>query len=317
MAERHAVILAGSLRPSPLRHALDVPELCLPVTPDRVLLEAWRLALETVGPLTRVVVVVRDETDVRSVTAVVRGAVGLPWCEIVTEPAAWRGTSGVVRDLTGDLVDDPADDKVVIVAEAAVLPPGDLSPLVHTLRPGDAGVVGVGSDDEPAGVFALTGAAVGLAPEKGYHDIKEQLLPALHEASMPVRSVPVTERVCRIRDRSSYLAAVAQLRHAVPDANEPDPRTITPQTSVARSAVVDGDSLVEPGVIVEEDAVIHDSVVLSGATIGAGAVVTRSVVAPMSVIRPGARVVREMILRGPEARKKARPIGPTPRGEAA
>src|SRR5262249_38367140 len=47
-------------------------------------------------------------------------------------------------------------------------------------------------------------------------DLKEQLLPALHEAGRPVRVVQLTDRVLRIRDRLGYLEAAVAAEAAVP-----------------------------------------------------------------------------------------------------
>ncbi len=88
----HAVLLAGTLRPSPIREVLNVPEVCLPVDHDALLLDAWRGALGTVG---NVLIVVNSDSDVRSIEAAesrsqLRGA--RHPLRIVAEPTAWRGT---------------------------------------------------------------------------------------------------------------------------------------------------------------------------------------------------------------------------------
>src|SRR5437763_15495 len=63
------VMLAGRIRPSPLRAALDVPVLCLPVSTRGSLLDAWLAALAPLPNLNDVYVVVNSAAEAEAVNA--------------------------------------------------------------------------------------------------------------------------------------------------------------------------------------------------------------------------------------------------------
>ncbi|MHC5003660.1 MAG: GlgC family sugar phosphate nucleotidyltransferase [Planctomycetota bacterium] len=297
-----AVILAGTLRPSPLRLAIDLPAPCLPIGADRSLLDAWRQSLAAVDA-EYVRIVVNNAADVEAVGhAAGRGRRSL---RIVAEPAAWRGTAGLLQDVTNDL----EDDDLVIVVEAASLPPASLEPLVSAIGPGDAGAVGLCGRDGPSGVYAFRREALASrVPAVGYHDVKEQLLPALHRAEQPVRTAPLGTSSHRIRDRRSYLEAL----RIVLAGEEPERMSVAREASVSGSALLHGFCVLQPGAVVEDGAVVHESVIMNGATISGGAVVTRSIVGPMATIGPRERVVREIVVTGSAAPTPsvARPVVP-------
>ncbi len=301
-----AIILAGTIRPSPLRQVLDIPVLCLPVGREDLLLNAWRSVLADVGISDDLRVVVNSYVDIETVASAAgrkgqRGNRTAP--RIIAEPTAWRGTAGVLRDVTDDL--QPAD--VVVVAEASCLPPVSLRPLIEAMSDDAFGVVGVGDDQVPAGVYLFTRQALERVAAIGYQDVKEQMLPALHQADLPVRCARLGDEVHRIRDRSSYLQAVSySLEHANPGR---PPQLVAPQASVSGSALLEGFCLVEPGAIIEDGAVVHDSIVLAGATVGGGAVVTRSVLGPRVTVVARARIVQDVVVEGVPSTARGQAVG--------
>jgi hypothetical protein len=301
-APKTAVMLAGTLRPLPLRAAMDVPVLCLPIGERGAVIDAWIDALNTVPDLADVFVVMNTEDDHRVVSEHVRQSMrtrDVTWTmHAIAEPASWRGTAGILHDVTVTLGGDP--DDTVLVIEAHTLPPNTLYPTVSAFEVAQtehlAGVVGVCGLDEPAGVAAFTKHAICQMPPIGYHDIKEQFLPALYEQSMRVRTAWQGERAYRLRTREEYIDAVRVSRI--------DERTMQTTPRIADgltfpdSITIDGCSIIEEGVTLEADVVVHDSVVLPGAHIEEGAVVSRSVIGHGIRVPAKQRVVREIIARG-------------------
>lgn len=285
-----AVLLAGTIRPTPLRAAVGVPTVCLPVGDAGSVLHAWWKSLRTVDGLARVIVVVNSSEDVASVTQLVErdGGLGFPGAklEVIVEPASWRGAGGILRDVTEGL--DEA--QMVLAGEASVLPPTSLAPLVEVMGAEDAGAVGIGPEDEPTGISAFRRGALMNVPTVGYHDLKEQLLPKLAERGAVVRAARFEHGAQRMRDRAGYLEAVACSLRAVDHAQR-----VSSGASISGSAILDGFCIIEPGAVVEDGAVVHEAVVMSGATISGGAVVTQSVVAPLGTVTARERVIRNVV----------------------
>ena len=69
MGKVYAVLLAGTIRPSPLREALDIPVLALPVGETGTLLDAWHEAFTDLDPAIDLRVVVNSERDLEFVAA--------------------------------------------------------------------------------------------------------------------------------------------------------------------------------------------------------------------------------------------------------
>jgi len=293
-----AILLAGRIRPSPLREALDIPVLCLPMGRRGSLLDAWLRVLATVPNLTEVQVVVNTPADAEAVrtaaastSALIAAGVAL---RVIAEPAAWRGAGGLVRDVSFSV--DPKS--VVLVCEAKRLPPSTLTPMIEAFQctPDIAGVVGVCGRDEPAGIYAFAQESLQLVPRIGYYDLKEQFLPAMAKAHHRVITAKLADAVHRIRDLDSYLLAVRQSM-TIAGTDRACIR-IAPRASVSGSAVLDGTCVVEHGAVVEDGAVVHDSVILWGATVGGGSVVSGSVIGPLAGVEPRSRVIRSIITRG-------------------
>lgn len=288
-----AVLLAGMLQPPPLREALDVPILCLPLGRKGTMLDHWLESLATVPSLREVRIVVSTRTDatrIREMNQEARSRPGeLPIVRVIRDPAPWRGAAGVMRDVAIDLPMEAA----VLVVETKRLPPPTVRPVLDALADGMAGVIGVSHDWEPSGVSVFRRPVLDLIPPIGYFDMKEQLLPDVREKNMNVVTAQIDDRIIRVRDRRGYLQAVrATLGEGTGITSN---SRISPQASVSGSAVLDGFCIIEAGAVVEDGAVVSDSVVLQGATIGGGAVVSRSVVGPLGVVEPRHRIVHEIV----------------------
>ena len=288
-----AIMLAGTILPTPFQEALGLPMLCLPIGSSGSVLDAWRRVLGAMTGMERVQLVVRNAAELEHVSAVVqagaRRSTG-PTIETLRDPGAWRGVAGVLHDLTDEL----DDDAIVVLCEAHCYPPTTLEPILAAMTEDVTGVVGTTDRGEPAGVYAFRRCAFDDVSDVGYCDLKEQLLPMLHAAGRKVLARSVSPRVQRMRDLESYLEAVRESL-GWSDERGAHLTRISPRARVSSSAMVEGFCIVEPGAVIEDGAVLHDTVVLSGATVGGGAVVSRSVLGPMVRIKPRAQVVRKAI----------------------
>jgi len=292
-----AILLAGRIRPSPLREALDIPVLCLPIGRRGSLLDAWLTLLASVPGLTEVQVVVNSPGDADAVRTAAGSSHALESCgaslRVIAEPAAWRGAGGIVRDVSIGV----DSSSIVLVCEAKRLPPATLAPMFvpYDTDPDISGVVGLCGLDEPAGVYTFSRQALDLVPRIGYFDLKEQFLPAMANEERRVLTARLGDWVHRIRDVNSYLGAVRQ--SMMIEGAEQSAIRIAPRASVSGSAVLDGVCVVEHGGVVEDGAVVHDSVILWGATVGGGSVVSGSVIGPLAVVEPRTRVIRSVVTR--------------------
>ena len=279
MSRRFTVVmLAGALHPSSLQQQLNLPTLCLPVGWHGTLLDAWLRTIRRSAGCEQVCVVVNTEDDARLVRQRAESGQNSPQVRVMAEPAAWRGSAGLVRDLSREV----SPEGIVVALEAHCLPAESLEPLLQALDGQSDGVVGADGDAEAAGMYAFRRGAIDLIPTIGYFDLKEQLLPALNRHGRRVRLVRVTECAIRIRDRDTFLDAVkASLGEP---SNGAARNRCSAQAMVSPLARIVGWCIVEPDVVVEDGAVSHDSVLLTGAVVRRGAVVSRSVAAPLAEV---------------------------------
>lgn len=284
-----AIMLAGTILPTPFQQALGLPVLCLPIGRAGSVLDAWRRALRQVDGLDDAQLVVKSEAELTQAEALARAGRRSkegPTIDVVRDPGAWRGVAGLLRDLT----EDRRDDDVVVVCEAHCHPPRSLAVLLDAMDDETIGVVGTTERGEPAGVYAFRAGAFECVSRIGYCDLKEQLLPMLHERGQKVIAQAVLERARRMRDLDTYLDAV-RASLSIDDEQDHNGRRVAPGAHVSRSALLEGFCIVEPGATIEDGAVVHDSVVLGGAVVGGGAVVSRSVLGPRVRIKPRTQVV--------------------------
>ncbi len=287
-----AIILAGSMKPSALRRAVAAPSICLPLGGDVSVLRAWIDALRDVAELDETRIVVNDGDE----AAPCRHALGdlaggtRPRATVIVEPASWRGAAGILRDVSDDL----GDDDLVLAIEGSAFPATDLAVVAACVAgaPALGGVIAATADGRPSGVAAFRRPALRLTPDIGYFDLKEQLLPRLHERGGDVRVCEAAPWVWRGYDRASYLAAVQACR-----ARGLGGPAISTGAAVHADAWTADALAIETDAIVEAGAVVYESVVMRGARVGAGAVVSRAVVGPGAVVDPDARIT-ETILPG-------------------
>lgn len=287
-----AVILAGSLRPSPLRRAIDRHVLTLPLGSGVTLLDAWHRAFDDLGRVEEARIVVNSDADAAALRKGGDHAATDPSraIEVVVEPASWRGSGGLLRDALGEL--EP--DRLLLVVEAACLPPPSLAPLRRALAADLDGLVAATDEDEPTGTYLFRAPVVSKVPDVGYFDMKEQLFPALTRDGLAVGVARFGEPPVRIRDRRSYLDAIAQHAGRMADAAGDPPFEPSPGPSISESCQFFGRCVVEPGAAIGENAILHDAVVLEGASVGEGCIISRSIVGGGARLSPGTRIIDEI-----------------------
>lgn len=284
-AVRAVVLLAGSMRASPLKAITGRNLLDLPVTPMETILDQWRLNLaelaESLG---------RDQLPVR--VMIERGAApprpsrddAAVALSIEEDPRELRGTGGLLSDVARDY----GDDDFLLVAAGAQVLMRDLRPELDRLstRAADVSILATRSG-EPAGLMLVRCGALRTIKAKGFVDLKEQALPQIAEHH-DVRIVRTDASIGRpIRKLEDYLAAVREYVRQSRGMPIEDPWLMEDWRSTF--------TLVELGAEVDDEAVVHDSVILAGAKVAAGAVVVRSVISEGAIVQPGRPLVGQVI----------------------
>lgn len=286
MRIRAFILLAGSVRKTGLLAAIGRSVLDLPLTAEKSLGRHW---LEKAGALAESLE--QESLDFR---VVVDGASSLPDIPIgeqgrlrvalEEDPLEFRGTAGVLRDLTREY--DPKD--FILVANASQPPMEDLAPSFRRLAEAK-GVARVLIDERrsPTGLMLLRADCLEGVSEVGYEDLKEQALPAIAKDGWVSAVESAGCCLDPIRSRATYLDAVRACHVGTEVLDDP-----------FREEWRSTFSLVEEGAEVAETARIHDSVILSGGVVGENAVVARSVIGPGKWVRAGEVRVDETVAKG-------------------
>jgi hypothetical protein len=279
------ILLAGSLRPSPLTVATACSVLDLHLNARETVLGVW---LRQFGAMA-------EAFGQRPVVKIIHGLIAPPKRDLpIATPLEvkfqedaqqFRGPAGAVRDACQEY----PPEATVVVAEASRYVSGDLTRMLadHVSRGCDI-TVGVNNDNTPAGLFVVRCETLSLIQPRGFTDLKEQWLRKAVEAGRSVR-------VYRLRDGYSYelrtregflraagaaggitssaacTGAVATVPTGSAGEGLPEGVSIGP-----RAVVVD--SVVMPGARIEEDVVVARSIVCAGAKVGAGGTVIDGVV---------------------------------------
>ena len=287
---RAVILLAGRVGRNPFADGVARSVLDLPVDEERTVFDLWIQRLEQFAtayavPSLRLLVAVDQNGTLPRVRPAVPGARVL--AEVVRDPSEYRGTAGVVKDLTMPF--DPQDRVLVSMANQIQREP--LQEVFSALcgAPESVSVV-PHAGGEVAGMFLLRCARLRDVPEVGFVDLKEQAIPAarghpsLHVArrpegsTLPVRTLEEYIRALRIVQVDASGSA------DVGSSEDPFAETWKPIFSI-----------VEPGAQVAPGAILHDSVVLSGARVEAEAAVARSVVCAGAVVRRGQCVLAAIV----------------------
>jgi hypothetical protein len=288
---RSIALLAGSVRATELSRRVGRSLLDLPVEKDRTVLETWHDEIEQLGKRRPDAVQVVVDSASAAPTPDRRRGPGAS--EIIVDTEEFRGTGGVLRDLSRDY----DADEYMLVCNAAQIMIEPLSVVVERLCREGGDVCLVASDDGmPSSVMLVRVGVLAEIRQEGFVDFKEQVLPKLvarykigvvRQAVSPGHS---------IRTAEGYIDALFahHRRKQGQAAEDPFAEEWSPLFE-----------LVEPNAKVDGDATIHDSVVLNGGRVERGAVVVRSVVCDGGVVRRGETVV-DQVIAGDDPRNRGR-----------
>lgn len=213
-----------------------------------------------------------------------------------------RGPAGCARDAAMQ-----SDVDTFVVVDGTIVPDLDLPALLRSHFETRAALTivvtssatGNGNGDgsfTPVGIYVFSRAAMEHIPASGYQDIKEVLIPRLHQACERVVPYVVPgEAAYRVRGAESYLAVSAwvierlarngnALRgyRRVGDAQIHESARLDPTVRVVGPVLIGPNTVVEPGAIV-----IGATAISGGCTIGAGAVVSRCAIWAGCRVGPG------------------------------
>lgn len=285
---RRIVLLAGGTARSELAAASGRPAVTLPVGEGRTLLDVWAERLTGVANLlgaASLEVLVAVDRDAELGSLIERSSTPHVRFAAVRDGTEYRGTAGVIRDLTADV--DPDDRILVAPANQAFL--GDLDAAVRALDTAGEGVlVAPHGRGDHAALFLLRRERFERVPEIGYVDLKEQALPAFRECG-PVRVVRSgSVRSMPLRAREDYLRILRCVHRPLAPAGAGGAYAEDWERSFA---------VIEAGAEVDPGAFVQDSVVLAGARVESGAVVARSVVCAGVCVRRGESAVERVLSR--------------------
>lgn len=287
---RALVLLSGVMRTTGWISDIDRSALDLPIDSRRSLLAHWfehAARLAAVAGVQRFAMEVRvgrssPMPDARSLSAKVHETL-LSQMRVERDPADYRGTGGVLRDLS--LRYD--DDDFLLVATGAQILTRPLEELVGILASRSTDVAIVGHDNgTPAGLIWIRCGCLRTIPELGFVDLKEQALTQIAREHR-VEVVRLSSAGMTLRTPADYVRAVRQFHLC----EHSDGRLDDPFAEDWRPTV----SLVEGGSEVDATARIHDSVVLRGGRVERDAVVVRSLVGPRGCVRRGQYVIDQFV----------------------
>jgi NDP-sugar pyrophosphorylase family protein len=283
------ILLAGQVRATPLSAAIERSLLDLPVADDRTLLDLWRDEVarlaEELGREALVARVVIDRAGTMP-EHVPNGSTSRVDVRMERDPYDFRGTAGVLRDVSKDY----APDSWVLVVSAAQLPLTPLSELLAALRAsgGDFSLLSHAGGMPMGTMLVRCGCLTGVA-DVGYVDMKEQALPQIrleHRVTVVSRTAPTALPVRSVAD---YVQALRVLHGGSDRHNELE----DPYAERWRPTF----TIVEEGAHVEPGSHLQDSVVLRGGVVEGDAIVVRSVVCPGGRVRRRERVVGRLVAR--------------------
>lgn len=219
-----------------------------------------------------------------------------------------RGPAGSLLDAASQL-----DADTLVVVEGTLIPTLSLRDLLETHRRSGAMMTVVatmrGHHAAPAGIYVLERSALTHVRTTGFQDLKETLLPRLHEAGVRVLPYAPAEAIPRVGNVDSYMSTnawmVEQLAaagcagaHGGSSVHERallvGPVLIGAGARIAAGATVVGPTVIGDGTVVSEGALVSRSVVGNRCNIGTGAVVHNSVVIEGARVATGARVHRRL-----------------------
>lgn len=272
------VLLAGTVRPTPLHKQLGRSGLDLPVDESRSILNHWQDHISHLADRLH-----RDHLDTHVMIDWTATAPISAWAHsksaisIERDPLELRGTGGVLHDLAKRFDDE--DYLLVISANQMLFEPLDQLVVDMATLGGDVQLLSY-EDGTPVGMMLCRcGALRDIAPI-GFVDMKEQALPVIarHHQTLVLRRQLAD--VQPIRTLAHYLDGLRRM-HGLEESD-----------MVTQPAF----NLVEVGAEIDPKASLREAVVLRGAKIDKGAVVARSLIGMGAHVKAGQVIVDQMVM---------------------
>lgn len=294
---RAIVLLGGSVRPTPLTTSIGRSVLDLPLDENTSILTHWLGHVSEVARVNELenlpvrVMVDRDSPEPSTATDSLfsrdrqdTNASTSYNLSVERDLSEYRGTGGVLRDLSADY----DEDDLILVANAAQILLDPLASIIAALNAvgGDIGLVSH-HDGTPSGIMLIRVKTLRLIPTTGFVDMKEQGLPAIasrHEVKVVSRRRPTGLPVRSLADYILALRHYHRHRAGKPIINDPMGEDWRPSFAI-----------IEKGAAVDPTARVHDSVILRGGIVEAGAAAVRSVVCPAGIVRRDRSAVDEFV----------------------
>jgi hypothetical protein len=277
-----AILLGGSVRSSEFQDEIGRSSLDLPYTAGKTILSAWCNGIREMAVQWGAIPIriLADPMAASALGSVPPAAIKELTVVIGKDPIEWRGTGGVLRDISGEY----APDQFLLVATASQVLMRPLAELVNALAAlrSDVAVL-AHQDGMPSTMMLIRCGCLAELPSVGFLDMKEQAIPQL-AGKYAVKVIQLPRAVALgVRTARSYLAALREY-HLSANGNGHGRETW-------RSAF----SIVEEGSEVGTGARLHDSVMLRGASLGSGAVLVRSILCSGAYV-PAKRVVVDRLV---------------------
>jgi hypothetical protein len=196
------------------------------------------------------------------------------------EPHAYRGTAGILRDVSLDY----DDDDFMVVASAAQILLEPFQKLVSELAVQGNDISLIAHDDgTPSGLMLIRCGCLREIPAIGYIDLKEQAFPeiAKHHRIGVVRRIRASG--LPIRTLEDYIEALRAYRRMLRNGHSHLEEDCYPLFKI-----------VEDGAVVDSWSRLHDSVVLKGGRVEGRSALFRCIVGPQGVVREKT-VVRRIV----------------------
>jgi hypothetical protein len=291
------VLLAGTVRESPLARGARRALLDLPLTPTTTIGGMWAQRIQELADavgapsLPLFIATTPVSPDVPSAQPT-----PLAGATFVPDASPLRGTGGALVDLC----DRFSEADTILVANAHAVAMRPLASTVRALFDAKSEVVlHADENSAPTGMFLARVSALLDIPRRGFVDFKEQALSRI-AASHAVHVVrELGPHVAPVRTLDGYIRAVRFFAASPGGAGAVGGvgggggagELSDPLAEEWRSTF----SLADAGASVAPDARLVDSVVLAGAKVGAGAVVVRSVICPGAQVAAGAFVGDQVV----------------------
>ena len=295
-----AIVLAGSHRWSDSVFETLAPRPLVPVALEPLI--AYSLKWLRSGGIREATICANGTT--RSIAAALGGGDTLGMDLGYYEDRTPRGAAGCVRD-AGLLGEAPT----LVVTDGTAIPTVDLGDLIARHRDSGAAVTAVVHREAspvggrtPDGVYVFDRRALDLVAGSGFQDIKEKLIPRLHQAGEKVMAYDAGAACPHVFDARTYLAVNQWMllrmsadhtsRLVDPEACiEPGARLLGPVQVAAGARVESGATVVGPtsigaGTVIARNALLACSTAWEDCLVGEGAVVHGCVLGDQAVVRP-------------------------------